>query len=90
MLHAISRSNSSEEEATTELSLGKLQSYCTTTKLWKLTVVLYYYEALETCSRIDLWSYLGELAAAVARQGEVVRAMKKENKPKAEIDIQVF
>ena len=31
---------------------GNLQSYLTTTKLWKLTVVLDYYEAMETYSRI--------------------------------------
>ncbi len=31
-----------------------LQSYWTTTKLWKLTVVLDYYEAMETYSRIGL------------------------------------
>jgi hypothetical protein len=31
-----------------------LQSYWTTTKLWKLTVVLDYYEAIETYSPIQL------------------------------------
>jgi hypothetical protein len=35
-------------------SYGNLQSYWTTTKLWKLTVVLNYYEAMETYSRIGL------------------------------------
>ncbi len=35
-------------------SYGNLQSYWTTTKLWKLTVVLDYYEAMETYSRIGL------------------------------------
>ncbi len=33
---------------------GNLQSYWSTTKLWKLTVVLDYYEAIETYSRIGL------------------------------------
>ncbi len=33
-------------------SYGNLQSYWTTTKLWKLTVVLDYCEAMETYSRI--------------------------------------
>ncbi len=33
---------------------GNLQSYWTTTELWKLTVVLDYYEAMETYSRIGL------------------------------------
>ncbi len=33
---------------------GNLQSYWTTTKLWKLTVVLDYHEAMETYSRIGL------------------------------------
>ncbi len=28
-------------------SYENLQSYCTTTKLWKLTLVLHYYEAME-------------------------------------------
>ncbi len=36
-------------------SYGNLQSYCTTTKLWKLSVVLGYYEAMETYSRIGLY-----------------------------------
>jgi hypothetical protein len=37
---------------------GNLQSYWTTTKIWKLTVVLDYYEAMETYSRIGQpWSY---------------------------------
>jgi hypothetical protein len=31
---------------------AKLQSFWTTTRLWKLTVVLDYYEAMETYSRI--------------------------------------
>jgi hypothetical protein len=35
-------------------SYGNLQSYWTTTKLWKITVVLDYYEAMETYSRIGL------------------------------------
>ncbi len=35
-------------------SYRNLQSYWTTTKLWKLTVVLDYYEAMETYSRIGL------------------------------------
>ena len=34
-------------------SYGNLQSYWTTTKLWKLTVVLDHYEAMETYSRIE-------------------------------------
>ncbi len=34
--------------------MGNLQSYWTTTKLLKLTVVLDYYEAMETYSRIGL------------------------------------
>jgi hypothetical protein len=34
-------------------SEGNLQSYWTTTTLWKLTVILNYYEAMETFSRID-------------------------------------
>jgi hypothetical protein len=33
-------------------SYGNLQSYWTTTKLWKLTVVLDYQEAMETYRRI--------------------------------------
>ena len=33
---------------------GNLQSYWNTTMLWKLTVVLDYYEAMETYSRIGL------------------------------------
>jgi hypothetical protein len=37
-------------------SYGNLQSYWTTTKLWKLRVVLDYYEAMETYSRIGLLS----------------------------------
>jgi hypothetical protein len=40
---------------------GNLQSYWTTTKLWKLTVVLDYYEAMETCSRIGLLRSYGNL-----------------------------
>jgi hypothetical protein len=36
------------------VSYRNLQSYWTTTKLWKLTVVLGYYEAMETYSRIGL------------------------------------
>ncbi len=35
-------------------SYGNLQSYWTTAKLWKLTVVLDYPEAMETYSRIGL------------------------------------
>ncbi len=35
-------------------SYGNLQSYWTTTKLWKLTVVLNYYAAVKTYSRIGL------------------------------------
>ncbi len=35
-------------------SYGNLQSYWTTAKLWKLTVVLDYCEAMETYSRIGL------------------------------------
>jgi hypothetical protein len=35
-------------------SYGNLQSYWTTTKLWKLTVVLDYYEAMGTYSSIGL------------------------------------
>ena len=35
-------------------SYGNLQSYWTNAKLWKLIVVLDYYEALETYSRIGL------------------------------------
>jgi hypothetical protein len=35
-------------------SNGNLQSYLTTTKLWKSSVVLDYYEAVETYSRIGL------------------------------------
>jgi hypothetical protein len=38
-----------------------LQSYWTTTKLWKLTVVLEYYEARETYSRIGLLRSYGNL-----------------------------
>ncbi len=38
-----------------------LQSYCTTTKLWKLKVVLDYYEAMETYSRIGLLGSYGKL-----------------------------
>jgi hypothetical protein len=40
---------------------GNLQSYWTTTKLWKLTVVLDYYEAMETYSRIGLLRIYGNL-----------------------------
>ncbi len=36
------------------MTVGNLQSYWTTTKLWKLTVVLDYYEAMETYSRIGI------------------------------------
>ena len=36
-------------------SYGNLQSYWTTTKLWKLTVVLDYYEAIETYSRKNVY-----------------------------------
>jgi hypothetical protein len=36
------------------MEVGNLQSYWTTTKLWKLTVVLDYYDAMETYSRIGL------------------------------------
>ena len=42
-------------------SHGNLQSYWTTTKLWKLTVVLDYYEAMETYSRIGLLRSYGNL-----------------------------
>ncbi len=35
-------------------SYGNLQSYWTTKKLWKLTFVLDYYEAMETYGRIGL------------------------------------
>jgi hypothetical protein len=37
------------------------QSYWTTTKLWKLTVVLDYYEDMETYSRIGLLRSYGNL-----------------------------
>jgi hypothetical protein len=40
---------------------GNLQSYWTTTKLWKLTVVLDYYELMETYSRIGLLRSYGNL-----------------------------
>ena len=40
---------------------GNLQSYWTTTKLWELTVVLDYYEAMETYSRIGLLRIYGNL-----------------------------
>jgi hypothetical protein len=40
--------------------IGNLQSYWTTTKLWKLTVVDYY-EAMETYSRIELLRSYGNL-----------------------------
>jgi hypothetical protein len=40
-------------------SYGNLQSYWTTTKLWKLTVVVDYYEAMETYSRIELHQSYG-------------------------------
>ncbi len=40
---------------------GNLQSYWTTTKLWKLTVVLDYYKAIETYSRIGLVRSYGNL-----------------------------
>ncbi len=40
---------------------GNLQSYWTTTKLWKLTVLLDYYEATETYSRIGLLRRYGNL-----------------------------
>ncbi len=40
---------------------GNLQSYWTSTKLWKLTVVLDYYEAMETYSRIGLVRSYGNL-----------------------------
>ncbi len=43
------------------LSYGNLQSHWTTTKLWKLTVVLDYYEAMETYSRIGLFRSYGNL-----------------------------
>jgi hypothetical protein len=42
-------------------SYGNLQAYWTTTKLWKLTVVLDYYEAMETNSRIGLLRSYGNL-----------------------------
>ena len=42
-------------------SYGNLQSYWTTTKLWKLTVVLDYYGAMETYSRIGLLRSYGNL-----------------------------
>jgi hypothetical protein len=42
-------------------SYGNLQSYWTTTKLWKHTVVLDYYEAMETYSRIGLLRSYGNL-----------------------------
>ncbi len=42
-------------------SYGNLQSYWTSTKLWKLTVVLAYYEAMETYSRIGLVRGYGNL-----------------------------
>jgi hypothetical protein len=43
------------------LAGGNLQSYWTTTKLWKLTVVLYYHEAMENYSRIGLLHNYGKL-----------------------------
>ncbi len=42
-------------------TVGNLQSYWTTTKLWKLAVVLDYYEAMETYSRIGLLRSYGNL-----------------------------
>jgi hypothetical protein len=42
-------------------SYSNLQSYWTTTKLFKLTVVLHYYEAMETYSRIALLRSYGNL-----------------------------
>jgi hypothetical protein len=45
----------------TNLVEGNLQSYWTTTQLWKLTVVLDYYEAMETYSRIGLLRSYGNL-----------------------------
>jgi hypothetical protein len=44
-----------------ELGEGNLQSYWTTTKLRKLTVVLDYYKAMETYSRIGLLRSYGNL-----------------------------
>ncbi len=40
---------------------GNLRSYWTTTRLWKLTVVLYYYGAIETYSRLGLLRSYGNL-----------------------------
>ena len=42
-------------------SYGNLQSYWTTTRLWKLTVVLNYHEAMVTYSRIGLLRSYGNL-----------------------------
>ncbi len=42
-------------------SYGNIQSYWTSTKLWKLTVVLDNYEAMETYSRIGLVRSYGNL-----------------------------
>ncbi len=41
--------------------VGNLQSYWTTTKPWKLTVVLDYYAAMGTYSRIELLRSYGSL-----------------------------
>ena len=46
------KTNNDEEIILTRY--GNLRSYWTTTKLWKPTVVLDYYEAMETYSRIGL------------------------------------
>ncbi len=43
------------------ISGGNLQSYWTTTTLWKPTVVLDYYDAMETYSRIGLLRGYGNL-----------------------------
>jgi hypothetical protein len=57
---------------------GNLQSYWTTTKLWKLTVVLDHYEAKETYSRIgplrsygNLQSYLVQPSIIVTKSIEI-------------------
>jgi hypothetical protein len=60
-------------------SYGNLQSYWTTTKLWKLSVVLDYYEAKGAYSRIQEQKLISDIKIA-AKKGQMnpVKIMAKD------------
>ncbi len=62
-----------------------MQSYWTTTKLWELTVVLDYYEATVTYSRIGLGGYL-YLQVSAYVEGECTVRLDRASKISHEVE----